>query len=64
MPVATTPHALYARVHEDLTVEGEPVSLDAADASVWVRREGHWRCAMHTESITGDPFGRDRRSMH
>jgi hypothetical protein len=49
------------KVHEDLTVEGKPVSLDAADASVWVRREGRWRCALHTESIAGDPFGRDRR---
>jgi len=47
-------------VHEDLTVDGEPVSLDAADASTWVRRDGHWRCALHTEAIAGDPFGRDR----
>jgi hypothetical protein len=49
------------KVHEELTVEGEPVAVDAADASVWVRRQGHWRCAMHTESHLGDPFGRDRR---
>lgn len=48
------------RVHEDLTVNGEPVSLDAADSSVWIRREGEWKCAMHTESVLGDPFGRDR----
>jgi uncharacterized protein (TIGR02246 family) len=48
------------RVHEALTVEGKPVSLDAADASTWVRRNGRWVCALHTESIAGDPFGRDR----
>jgi hypothetical protein len=46
-------------VHEDLTVDGKPVTLDAAESSTWVRRDGHWACAMHTESITGDPFGRD-----
>lgn len=49
------------KVREDLTVDGKPVTLDAADASVWVRRDGRWLCAMHTESITGDPFGRDRQ---
>ena len=49
------------KAHEELTVDGEPVSLDVSDASTWVRRDGQWRCALHTESITGDPFGRDRQ---
>ena len=49
------------KVREELTVKGQPVRLDAADTSVWVRREGRWRCAAHTESLTGDPYGRDRR---
>jgi Domain of unknown function (DUF4440) len=49
-------------VHEELTVEGKPVTVDAADASTWVRRNGRWVCALHTESIKGDPFGRDRLS--
>jgi ketosteroid isomerase-like protein len=49
------------KVHEDLTVDGKPVKLEAADASTWVRRGGKWLCALHTEAITGDPFGRDRR---
>jgi hypothetical protein len=44
-------------VHEELTVEGKPVSLDAADASTWVRRNGRWVCALHAESLKGDPFG-------
>lgn len=48
------------KVHEELTVEGKPVKLDAADTSTWTRRGGQWRCALHTESIAGDPFGRDR----
>ena len=49
------------KVREELTVEGKPVTLEAADASTWVRRKGRWVCALHTESIAGDPFGRDRR---
>jgi ketosteroid isomerase-like protein len=51
---------LAYKVHEELTVEGKPVTLDAADASTWVRRNGRWVCALHTESLIGDPFCRDR----
>jgi len=51
------------QVHEELTVDGKPVELDAADSSAWVRRDGRWLCAMHTEAISGDPFGRDRRAQ-
>lgn len=47
-------------VKEKLTVEGKRVNLEANDASVWIRRNGEWLCAMHTESLAGDPFGRDR----
>jgi ketosteroid isomerase-like protein len=54
---------LAYQVHEELTVDGKPVSLDAADSSTWVRREGRWLCAMHTEALAGDPFGRDRRPV-
>jgi hypothetical protein len=50
-------------VREELTVEGKPVTLEAADSSTWVRRDGGWVCALHTEAITGDPFGRDRRAI-
>jgi hypothetical protein len=58
LPLGDDSAILAYRVHEDLTVEGEKISLDAADASVWVRRDGRWLCALHTESILGDPFGR------
>ena len=51
-------------VHEKLTVDGQPITLDAADASTWVRKNGRWLCALHTESVAGDPFGRDRRRPH
>jgi len=50
------------KVREALTVHGEPVELEAADASTWVRRNGDWVCALHTESLLGDPYGRDRAS--
>ena len=49
------------KVHEELTVDGKPVTLDAADASTWVRKNGRWLCALHTESLVGDPYGRDRQ---
>jgi len=48
------------KVHEELLVEGKPIKLDAADSSTWVRRDGQWACAAHTEVLVGDPFGRDR----
>jgi hypothetical protein len=51
--------ALAYKVKEELLVEGKKVSLDAFDSSVWQRRNGRWVCALHTESLAGDPFGRD-----
>ena len=54
---------LAYNVHEQLTVDGKPVALDAADSSTWVKRGDRWLCAMHTESVAGDPYGRDRRPM-
>lgn len=51
---------LAYEVHEELTVDGKPVSIDAADCSTWVRKDGRWVCALHSEAIEGDPFGRDR----
>jgi uncharacterized protein (TIGR02246 family) len=48
------------KVNERVSVENEELSFDANDASVWVRRDGKWLCALHTESLAGDPFGRDK----
>lgn len=47
-------------VREEMTVDGQPLTLRASDSSVWIRRGDRWKCAMHTESIAGDGFGRDR----
>jgi ketosteroid isomerase-like protein len=48
------------KVKETLTVDGKPLTLEASDSSTWVRRERQWMCALHTEAVAGDPFGRDR----
>lgn len=48
------------KVNEQLTVDGEPVSLTAADSSTWIRKNGKWVCCLHTESFAGDSFGRDK----
>ncbi|MGB3868084.1 MAG: nuclear transport factor 2 family protein [Flavobacteriales bacterium] len=50
------------RVDEKLVLEGKEVSFTAYDASVWVHRQGKWLCALHTEAVQGDPFGRDRKA--
>ena len=50
--------ALAYKVSESLVVDGQDVTLEAFDSSVWVRRNGEWVCALHTESPAGDPFGR------
>lgn len=47
-------------VNEKLVVDGKPLQFDAHDSSVWIRRDATWRCALHTESPAGDPFGRDK----
>lgn len=49
-------------VDERVAVEGETLPLRAHESSVWVREDGQWRCALHTESLAGDPYGRDRRA--
>ncbi|MGE0870694.1 MAG: nuclear transport factor 2 family protein [Kofleriaceae bacterium] len=51
-------------VHEQMTVDGQPVTIDAADSSTWVRRDGRWVCVLHTEALSGDPFGRDRNGAN
>lgn len=51
------------KVREDLTVDGTPLTIEAADASTWVRGKDGWLCALHTESLLGDPYGRDRKPV-
>jgi len=51
------------RVRETVTVDGEKLDIACADASTWVRGPDGWVCVLHTESLEGDPFGRDRRKQ-
>ena len=48
------------KVNERIVVDGSTLPIDANDSSVWVRRNGEWLCALHTESLAGDPYGRDK----
>jgi len=56
--------AIAYAVHEDLEVDRKPVKLDAFDLSVWKQSGTSWTCVLHTESIKGDAFGRDRMQGH
>jgi hypothetical protein len=49
------------KVNERVVVDEQTLPIEANDASVWVRRNGEWLCALHTESLSGDPYGRDRK---
>jgi hypothetical protein len=46
------------KVHEELIVDGRTTTMNAFDSSVRVRRDGQWVCALHTEALAGDPYGR------
>lgn len=38
------------QVHTSVTRNGEQRIIDAIDTSTWVKRNGKWLCAMHTET--------------
>ena len=61
-PLTEDVAVLAYKAHEDLIVDGKPLTVDAAHSSTWIRRRGRWTCALHTESLPGDPFGRDRQA--
>ena len=44
-------------VTEEMLINGKPLTFKAADTSTWVRRNGRWVCALHSESVLGDAFG-------
>lgn len=51
---------LTYRVHQTLASRGggDTLEQDMADASVWTRKGGQWRCVMHTETPV------DRQAAH
>ena len=50
------------KVRKKLVVDGKPVTFEGSAWSTWVRRNGHWIWALHTESIHRDSFGRNRHA--
>ena len=48
-------------VNEEVEVDGQPFTLEANDATLWTKRDGRWVSPFHTESIAGDPWGRDKQ---
>ena len=61
LPMSKDSAIVAYKVTEHMKVDGKPLTLEANDSSVWIKQDGHWVCALHTESVAGDPFGRDRQ---
>lgn len=38
------------RAHQKMEVDGKPMEFDSVDSSTWVKVDGGWKCAAHTES--------------
>lgn len=38
------------RAHQKLEMDGKPMEFDSIDSSTWVKLDGAWKCAAHTES--------------
>ena len=38
------------QVHTSVNKDGESKMIDAVDTSTWIRKNGEWLCAMHTET--------------
>jgi hypothetical protein len=49
------------KVSEEIVVDGHTRTLEAYDSSVWVRRDGGWVCAAHTETPAENEKGARRR---
>ena len=39
------------KVHQTGTMKDQPMDLNCADSTTWVRDNGEWKCALHTETI-------------
>lgn len=40
------------RAHQKMEMDGQRMEQDVVDTSTWVRMDGGWKCAAHTESET------------
>jgi ketosteroid isomerase-like protein len=48
-PTDDTAIATY-RAHQKMRMDGREMAQDVVDTSTWVRVDGAWKCAAHTES--------------
>jgi ketosteroid isomerase-like protein len=39
------------KVHQTGTMKDQPMDLECADSTTWVRDGREWKCALHTETI-------------
>jgi ketosteroid isomerase-like protein len=49
-PVEDTAIIAY-KVHQTGTMKDQPMDLNCADSTTWVREGAEWKCALHTETI-------------
>lgn len=42
------------KVHQTGDMKGQPMDLNCADSTVWVRDGGDWKVALHTETMLED----------
>ena len=42
------------KVHQTGTMKDQPMDLNCADSTTWVRDGNRWKCALHTEAIIGE----------
>ncbi|MGX7925500.1 nuclear transport factor 2 family protein [Tsuneonella sp. HG094] len=42
------------KVHQKGDMKGQAMDLKCVDSSTWVREDGDWKCALHTETILGE----------
>lgn len=39
------------KVDQEVEYDGKKTRMPAVDSSTWVKIDGHWKCASHTESL-------------
>jgi ketosteroid isomerase-like protein len=47
------------KVHQQGEMEGKPMDMRCADSTVWVKRGGDWKAALHTETLLQDAKARE-----
>lgn len=43
------------RVNQKMEMKGKEVQTDVYGTSTWLKVDGQWRCALHTESLVAEP---------